>query len=59
MLYRTMTTGFQNIEETHHIRFHIGSRIVDAIANPRLSRQINYNIRFEVFKKTVNSHFIG
>ena len=54
-----MTTGFQNIVETNHIRLDIGIWILNGVAHTSLSSQIHHHIELIFRKQGINSCLIG
>ena len=45
MFNRIMSAGFQQVIETDNVRFDVHVRVIDAIADTRLSRKIYYDVK--------------
>ena len=54
-----MATGFEDVVEAQHVRLDISIRILDAVADTRLSGEVDNDLRLILLEEGVNSGFVG
>ena len=59
MFHRKVPASLQNMEKSHHIRPHIGIRIINAVTHSCLRSQIDHHLRRVFLKQTEYIAFIA
>ena len=51
MLYPMVSASLEGVDKSHQIAIHVGTRILQGIANTCLSREVNHPFRLDTPKK--------